>query len=310
MSNQAIITPNDEQDFWFAKVDADVVRDKELSLTARLIFTVLCTFADKDKRGCWPSNDKVAEAAGVSKSTVIRACKELEARGVIARSDRFKEGGQISSYTHIVGHNAPCYDGVAPMTPPSSTDDTPPVAPMTHRTRINEQDISLTREAQLPDAEIFPVAFEDGQPVTPADPPKPHNPEEVCTPDDAPEIMKSTAELFLHKTGRQGLTWDEISALRELSATQFPSRVQKEIDTAVKRFLKRGQPLSELTFGYIAGSLSHQPTRGKKRKLPKTAKPAEVPECTDEQAEAELAEIAATLAEFDAEDEARRRGGK
>jgi len=30
----------------------------------------------------------------------------------------------------------------------------------------------------------------------------------------------------------------------------------------------------------------------------------------DEQAEAELAEIAATLAEFDAEDEARRRGGK
>ena len=107
MSEQAVRTPNDEQDFWFAKVDADVVRDKELSLTARLIFTVLCTFADKDKRGCWPSNDKVAEAAGVSKSTVIRACKELEARGVIARSDRFKEGGQISSYTHIVGHNAP-----------------------------------------------------------------------------------------------------------------------------------------------------------------------------------------------------------
>ena len=304
MSEQAVRTPNDEQDFWFAKVDADVVRDKELSLTARLIFTVLCTFADKDKRGCWPSNDKVAEAAGVSKSTVIRACKELEARGVIARSDRFKEGGQISSYTHIVGHNAPCYDGVAPMTPPSSTDDTHPVAPMTHRTRINEQDISLTREAQLPDEPI--LVFEDGQPVTPADSPKPHNPEEVCTPDDAPHIMKATAELFLHKTGRQGLTWDEISALRELSASQFPSRVQKEIDTAVKRFLKRGQPLSELTFGYIAGSLSYQPTRGKKRKLPKTAKPSPVPECTDEQAEAEMAEIAALQAKFD--EEARANG--
>ena len=68
--------------------------------------------------------------------------------------------------------------------------------------------------------------------------------------------------------------------------------------------------MTELTFGYIAGSLAHQPTRGKKRKLPKTAKPSPVPECTDEQAEAEMAEIAAVLAEFDAEDEERRRGGK
>ena len=105
----------------------------------------------------------------------------------------------------------------------------------------------------------------------------------------------------MYKTGRKGLTWDEISALRKLSATQFPARVNKEIDTAVKRFLKRGQPLSELTFGYIAGSLSHQPTRGKKHKLPKTAKPAEVPECTDAEAEAEMAEIEAFLAELDEE---------
>ena len=118
MSEQTVRTPNDEQDFWFAKVDAEVVRDKTLSQTAKYIFTVLYTFADKDKRGCWPSNEAVAEAAGVSKSTVIRACKELEARGVIARSDRFKDGGQTSSYTRIVGHNAPCYDGGAPIDTP------------------------------------------------------------------------------------------------------------------------------------------------------------------------------------------------
>lgn len=306
MSNQTV---NDNQDFWFAKVDTDVVKDKELSITAKFIFTVLCTFADKDKRGCWPSNEKVAEAAGVSKSTVIRACKELEARGVIARSDRFKEGGQISSYTHIVGHNAPCYDGVAPMTPPSSTDDTPPVAPMTHRTRINEQDIySLTREAPLPNSTDEPIlAFENGHPVEPPKPEPERKPEEVCTPDDVPNVMKSSAELLLFKTGRKGLTWDEVSALRELSVSQYPSRVNKEIDTAIRRFLKRGQPLSELTFGYIAGSLSHQPTRGVKRKLKAPAKPAEVPACTDEQAEAEMAEIEALQAKFDREDEERRR---
>ena len=147
--------------------------------------------------------------------------------------------------------------------------------------------------------------FEDGEAVTPEEAPKPRNPEEVCTPDDAPDIMKPTAQYFLQQTGRQGLTWDEISVLRDLAVTQYPSRVQKEIDTAVKRFLKRGQSLGTLTFGYIAGSLKHQPTRGKKHK-PKPEIPPEVPACTDEQAEAEMAEIEALQAKFDAE--ARERG--
>ena len=103
------MNPKNNQDFWFARVDVNVVRDKELSITARLIFTVLCTFADKDKRGCWPDNESVAETAGVSVSTLKRAYKELEDRGVIARNTRFNNGQQISSYTLIVGHNASCY---------------------------------------------------------------------------------------------------------------------------------------------------------------------------------------------------------
>ena len=165
---------------------------------------------------------------------------------------------------------------------------------------MNDKKDSLTGEAQLPDD--FPLIFENGQPVTPE---PSRNPKEVCTPDDAPDIMKSTAELFLHKTGRQGLTWDEVSALRDLAATQYPSRVQKEIDTAVKRFIKRGQSLSALTIGYIAGSLSHQPSRNRKRKLKPEIIP-EVPNCSAEQAEAEMAEIEALQAKFDAE--ARERG--
>ncbi|MBQ7594674.1 MAG: hypothetical protein IJU48_10020 [Synergistaceae bacterium] len=112
--------------------------------------------------------------------------------------------------------------------------------------------------------------------------------------------MKPTAELFLHKTGRQGLTWDEISALRELAATQSPSRVQKEINTACARFLKRGQPLSTLTFGYIAGSLKHQPTLGRKRKKAKPSKPE--PETYTQKELAEMdAELAAMQAEIDKE---------
>ena len=225
---------NNEAEFWFARVDIDVARDKELSITAKFIFTVLCTFADRETRGCWPSNETVAEAAGVSVRTLMRAYKELEARGVISRETRFKNGQQTSSYTLIVGHNAPCYGG--------DTDDGAGVSSMTYRTRTNEQDIkdSLTREATLP------------------------NQPEPEIPKDIPDIMRPTAEYFLLKTGRKSLTEADISSLRELSAHQYPSRVQKEIDRACERFRRKGNSLETLTLSYIAGSLRNQPTLGRK----------------------------------------------
>jgi len=274
---------SNEADFWFARVDIDVAKDKELSITAKFIFTILCIFADKDKRGCWPSNETVADTAGVSESTLLRAYKELEARGVISRESRFKNGQQTSSYTLIVGHNAPCYGGVI--------DDGAGVSCMTDRTRTNEQDIkdSLTREAELPEREEIPEA-----------------PAESFSPEDAPEIMRSTAEYLLLKTGRKSLTENEISALRELSANQYPSRVQKEIDRACERFRRNGNKLETLTFCYIAGALRSQPTL--KRKSRKKSEPdgmsltqAEIDatrtEQTEEELDNELAELKAEMLE-------------
>lgn len=299
---------NAKQEYWFVKVDIDVACDKNLSIMARHIFTVLCTFADKDTRGCWPSNEKVADAVGVSIPTVKRAYKELEARGVITRDKRFSNNQQTSSYTLIIGHNAPCYGGV--------TSEPVGGSPVSHRTRINEQELkdSLTREARLPkttdssespeDLTDAPVVFEAEQPVESPKPEESHNPNEVCSVKDAPNIMQPTAEYFLHKTGRKAFTWEEISAFRELSATQYPTRVQKEIDTAIKRFIKRGQSLLALTVQYIAGSLRTQPTRHysgtsvKKRKPdiqpehPELA-PNVLPEVTPEESAALDAEIAA-----------------
>lgn len=274
---------SNETDYWFARVDIDVAKDKELSITAKFIFTILCIFADKDKRGCWPSNQTVADTAGVSESTLLRAYRELEARGVIARESRFKNGQQTSSYTLIVGHNAPCYGGVI--------DDGAGVSSMTDRTRTNEQDIkdSLTREAELPEREEIPEA-----------------PTESFSPEDAPEIMRSTAEYLLLKTGRKFLTENEISALQELSANQYPSRVQKEIDRACERFRRNGNDLGTLTFCYIAGALRNQPTL--KRKSRKKSEPdgmsltqAEIDatreEQTEEELDNELAELKAEMLE-------------
>ena len=279
---------SNETDYWFARVDIDVAKDKELSITAKFIFTILCIFADKDKRGCWPSNQTVAETAGVSESTLLRAYKELEARGVIARESRFKNGQQTSSYTLIVGHNAPCYGGVI--------DDGAGVSSMTDRTRTNEQDIkdSLTREADLPPSEELPTDSE------------PESRKESFSPEDAPEIMRSTAEYLLLKTGRKTLTENEISALRELSANQYPSRVQKEIDRACERFRRNGNDLGTLTFCYIAGALRNQPTYGKKSRAkskpdPMSLTQAEIDatreEQTEEELDNELAELKAEMLE-------------
>lgn len=237
------MSAKDKNEYWFAKVDVAVIRDKSLSQNAKWIFTVLCTFADKDTRGCWPSNKAVAEAADVSERTVRRAYKELEARGLITRESRFNTSGQTSSYSLIVGHNAPCYG--------EDTDDHEGRTPASYGTRIKEQDIkdSLTGEAELPISEEFPEM-----------------PDEY-SPEDAPDIMKPTAEYLLLKTGRESLTWEEISALRELTVNQYPSRVQKEINRAYERFRRKGHDLKKLTFVYIAGSLKHQPTRNRPQKI-------------------------------------------
>ena len=79
--------------------------------------------------------------------------RDFEARGVITRDARFRNNQQTTSYTLIVGYNAPCYG-----------DDTADRAGMTqksHRTRTSERDKDfLTGEAPLPDEPV--LVFEDG----------------------------------------------------------------------------------------------------------------------------------------------------
>ena len=293
MSNNQEI--RSKSDFWFACVDLEVIRDKTLSQTAKFVFTVLCSFVTINNRGCWPSNDAVAEAAGVSKITVIRAYKELEARGIITRSTRYnKNEGQTSSYTLIVGHNAECYNegGVSSTIQGGITDDTPPVSPVIPKGN-QENNIYYSNEG-------------DKAPEPACEPEKgiisPDNPEETYEPEQAPEVMQPTARYLLQRTGRKNLAWSEISALRELAASQYPTRVNKEIDKAVERFTRQGRDLKTLRFEYIASALAHQPTYKKKSKSKVEApQQQEIATCTNDNADEEMARIEALQAKFDEE---------
>ena len=76
-----------------------------------------------------------------------------------------------------------------------------------------------------------------------------------------PEIMRTTAEYLLLKTGRASLKPKEVKALIELSQNHTPTRVQKEIETCVERFQQNGRKLSGLYAGYIAACLQDQKSR-------------------------------------------------
>lgn len=61
--------------------------DKELSPIAKYVFAVLCAIAESGYRSCSPSDEEVADLAGVAVHAILRAYNELEARCVISRTE-------------------------------------------------------------------------------------------------------------------------------------------------------------------------------------------------------------------------------
>ncbi len=69
----------------------------------QLIFTWLCTHANNDSLECFPSYDKLAKEAGVSKKTVERSVNELVEMGYLKKEQRRMDGSpQLSSNLYTV----------------------------------------------------------------------------------------------------------------------------------------------------------------------------------------------------------------
>ena len=237
--------------FCFAKLDINVARDGSFKGAAKSVYMTLSSHANNNNRQCFLKVKTIAKESGYCERTVRNALHKLQAWGLIEITEQFinSENGrqQINSLYTLIGNEAACYHEYAVGEVPELLDSvippckncTTPLQKVTgqNESQLNNKD-SLTREAPLPEKES-----------------------ESFTPDDAPAIMKSTAEYLLLKTGRKSLTESEISALRTLSASHYPARVQKEIDIACERFKRKNKPLSTLTFNYIAGALAHQQSR-------------------------------------------------
>jgi len=71
----------------FGIVNKDIVTDPELSMQAKAVYAILCTYCNKE-RTCFPSINTIADLCDVNPRTISRKLKELKQKGYIKRIGR------------------------------------------------------------------------------------------------------------------------------------------------------------------------------------------------------------------------------
>ena len=72
----------------FGMVSNTVIRDPEISLKDKAIYSHLATYANGQTNECTVSIDRIAAECGVDHSTIKRSLKSLKEKGVILRVSR------------------------------------------------------------------------------------------------------------------------------------------------------------------------------------------------------------------------------
>jgi DNA-binding transcriptional regulator YhcF (GntR family) len=80
----------------FYKLPEDLMKRRDLTLTAKVIFAVLLR-RQGDNGEAWPGYERLADDAGISKMSAIRATQELEKNGLIEVTIR---GGGMKKTNH------------------------------------------------------------------------------------------------------------------------------------------------------------------------------------------------------------------
>lgn len=71
----------------FGIVSKDILTDPELSMQAKAVYAILCTYCNKE-RTCFPSISTIADLCDVNPRTISRKIKELKEKGYITRKGR------------------------------------------------------------------------------------------------------------------------------------------------------------------------------------------------------------------------------
>ncbi len=92
-------------DFWFARVRIAVMRDSSLSPCEKAVYAIICTHANIRSQTATLSVATIAKETNCSERTAQKCIKELVARGVLERKERFITGRQIACLYRIAASN-------------------------------------------------------------------------------------------------------------------------------------------------------------------------------------------------------------
>jgi hypothetical protein len=275
----AHIQIEDKRRFQDFRVETALLKT-ELSIYERMVYVVLCSFASREGE-CFPSIGTIAKSAGCSERQVQRSLTILEALNVVKKTSVYRQGTskQLANLYTLVGFRAKTEEGegclaVTPVFPGGVTGghrggdcQAPQVLPE----ELKEQEkIPNTLYSEAGASAGEKGAEDSGSSDTPVPYPQgiPYQEKPEVKREEVPSAFRETFDLFLLKTGRQGITREELSRIEALEKIHVPSRVQETITKALERFRNPRKPgshprePSELTWHYIWDVLKNQRSSG------------------------------------------------
>lgn len=82
----------------YGMVTLNVVGDQRITRNARLLYSIIATYTNRESGEAWPSVSTLADAMDCSQRTVSRAIRELQKFQIIARC----KGGHLSRSTILL----------------------------------------------------------------------------------------------------------------------------------------------------------------------------------------------------------------
>ena len=83
----------------FGQVSNNVMRDPEISLQEKAVYSYLCTYSDASTNQTYVGIAKMANECGVSQSTIKRILDGLESKKIIMRVSR---GNGLTTFTNLL----------------------------------------------------------------------------------------------------------------------------------------------------------------------------------------------------------------
>lgn len=135
----------------FVMVDKAVLMNESLSVYDKAVYCILCAYADKDSRSCFPSYQTIARKAGCSRRKAISVVAHLEEFGLIEKKEQLNSIGDYTSnlYTVKPMQCRPAVRMGAPGVPHPGVDDLLPDAPQTPPNAEDTPEQNSSKQNQL-----------------------------------------------------------------------------------------------------------------------------------------------------------------